>query len=255
MMYPPSQFQKVLSLHATGKAVSLNPAFKLKTPVTPQVLNGFMSDEAFKRDHSMYMHSRDFLPMPVPASPLLCMIMHNRPLFERYTDSFKTLSMLRIIVQCFALNPYLRNERILKAQQVLLDKTIAMEEQMHKDIEACKDLDEFIVIMEHTTYYRIHTYEECVHDMFDLQVPLDHCLTPTDDAVTVQDASAIPALLTHYFATKQEIRNVRMEKALPEGEEFIKVNYFTLPICLREGNLYKNFLSRQLAQEYYNFIK
>lgn len=250
--FPASQYQKVLALHPTGKAVTLNPEYKIQTPVTPQILNGFLSDEAFLRDHSMFMHGCDFLPMPVTVSPLVVMLKHTQQLVPRYSTSFRTLHMLRTIVQCFSLNPYLQNERIFKAKQVLLDKTMALEEQMRKDIAECQSLEEFMLIMERTTFYRIHTYEECVHDMFDLKVPLECCLTPA----TVPDGKdwEMDDLLEHYFETKERIRNVRMEKAQPDDVDYQPVKYFHLPPP-SGGPVYKNFFNSNLAREYFEFLK
>jgi len=239
--FPPSSaYQTVLSLHPSGKAVSLNPKFKLKTPITPQLLNGFMSDEAFRRDHSMYMHSRDFLPMPVSASPLLCMIMHGRTLFERYTDSFKTLSMLRTIVQCFAVNPFLRNDQIMNAHKRVLEQTTVMEEALHKELENVTDVNQFILIMKKSTLYRIHMYEQCVRDMFKLDVPLECCLTPDEENVPME----LQSILQHYLETKEAIRNVRLEKALPDGQSFTPIKYFTFPSDYQT-----------LMAEYLKFIK
>lgn len=240
----------VLEVHGSGKAVVLNPKFRLKTPVTPQLLNGFMSEEAFRIDHSMYMHSRDFLPMPIPASPLLCMII-QRPMFERYTDSFKTLSMLRTIVQCFALNPYLCNERIKKAHRKALEDTAELEERLHEQIQG---IDGFLELMERSTFERIHVYERCVHDMFNLDVPIEACLTPVERGILAQDPEAMQKVLYHFLKNKEAIRNVRMEKSLPEGEHYTHVKYFTCQ-PQDQGPLYNGFLDERTVFEYFKFIQ
>ena len=193
---------RVLELHPSGKAVALNPKFRLKTPVTPQLLNGFMSEEAFRIDHSMYMNSRDFLPMPIPQSPVLCMLI-QRPLFERYTDSFKTLSMLRTIVQCFALNPYLRNARIEKAHQKVLEETTELEERFHAEMEKTQDINAFLNILELSTYDRIHMYEKCIRTMFELNVPEEMCLTPIERGIVASNPEGMQRVLYHFLKNIQ----------------------------------------------------
>lgn len=252
--FPASEYTQILLLHGSGKLVSVKPGNKPKTPVTPQLLNGFMSEERFRIDHAMYMHSRDFLPMPVPASPILCLLMQSRSHFNRYTDSFATLSQLRIIVQCFALNPYLRNERIEKAHAKALEQTVVLEEQMHKEIANIGDnVDQFIKILERTTYYRIHIYEQCVHDMFEMNIPLACCLTPSNETVIAQDVDRMQSILFHFLKNKEAIRNVRMEKAMPEGETYEHIKYFSCDPNAQP--LYNNFLDRQTVMEYLKFIQ
>ncbi len=250
--FPASEYQKVLVLNATGKFVSLNSAYRIYTPVTPQILNAFLSDEAFLRDHSMFMHGCDFLPMPVTVSPLVVMLKDTQKMVNRYTTSYDTLHLLRTIVQCFALNPHLSDERILAAKNALVDKTVAFEEQMYQDVAKCQGLEEFMLVMEQTTLYRIHLYEACVHAMFDLKVPLASCLTPSE--VPKGNDWKMDQLLAHFFETKERIRNVRAEKALPEDTVFEPVKYFHLPPPANVP-VYKNFFNSNLAREYFEFLK
>lgn len=256
----------ILDIHPSGKAVSVKPKYHLKIPVTPQLLNGFLGDEAFKTDHADYMHSRDFLVMPVHVSPLYCAI-QKLPLKQRYTDSFESISILRTIIQCFRVNPYLESGEnrkcIVESHNWMIEQTNALEEKMFEALEKLntEDLKGFIQIMEQSTLERIHVLEETIWRMFKLEriMPLEYCLTPKVTPSFQGKPEDARRLMAHYFETKQLLRNIRMEKSLPDDVEYEPVRYFDIE-AIRNGRwdpntLYNSYLDPQTVKEYKLFLK
>lgn len=253
----------MLEVHPSGKAVNLLPQYaKMTIPIIPQLINGFMADEELKRDHSVYMHTRDFLPMPVFKSPLLVFIM-KKHWDNRYADSFQVISILRQIIQCYCVNPFLdynkeNEKRLADAHSWMVEETSKLEEGLFKELEGGAD---FVTTMERTTIERIHILEECIHRMFDLDIPLEYCLTPPqapplDSGI---EKRQVAQLLCHYFETKQLLRNVHMEKGLPDDAKFEPTVYFDIEDMktriFRDSSLHNGYLDRWTIAEYINFLK
>lgn len=256
----------MLEVHPSGQAVNLIAPFdKMTTPIIPQLLNGFMADEELKRDHSVYMHTRDFLPMPVYKSPLLVFIMKRR-WDNRFSDSFAVISILRQIIQCYCLNPFLdytkENKKLMDdAHTCMINETSRLEENMFDELQKIENPADFVQIMERTTIERINILEKCIHSMFNFDFPLEYSLTPREAPPIDKsiDKKHISRLFCHFFETKQLLRNVHMEKALPDDAPFEPTIYFNIldmkDRIFRDPELHNGYLDRWTVSEYINFLK
>lgn len=252
----------ILEIHPSKNAVSVPQQYQLNVPVTPHLLNGFLSDPELRNDHADYMHTCDFLIMPVHVSPLLCAI-QKLSWRKRYVDSFESISILRLIIQCFRVNPHLPGDkkRIREAHDWMIEETNKLEMALVEQLEELTDdnLEGFITIMEQSTLRRIRILEETIWRMFSVGkvFPLAACLTPLETPNLTEGLPEMRRVTARYLETKQLLRNIRAEKALPEGNTYQPVNYFDLG-AIKEGrreNLHRNHIDPETAREYKLFLK
>jgi hypothetical protein len=230
-----SRCQDFLAIHANLMLATPRVAFK--SPLSLQVLQAYMADEDLRIKHSEYMHSREFLFIPVHKSPLLIALI-PRSWHYRYTDSFESLSMLWSIISSYSTLLNISRDELIKQSDEMDEK---MFEAMN---DPTMDEKKFCSIMSDITIQRIQIHERFLWDMLKLKFPVEQILTPslfpTIQMLQKDDQDKYYDRMAHYFETKEALRNVREEKATPEGE-FKSKNYFP--------NKGRNNL------EYYKFLK
>lgn len=232
----------MLTVHANQLLVARKHAFS--SPISPQVLNAFLSDAAIKTHMSEYVHSANILVMPVHYSPLLVYLVRPQPWTYRYTDSLKMLSMLWSIIQCYTCVDYPNKnvERIKKAREELVVQINDLNARMCETLQ----MDTFFEQMETFTIERINLHETCLLRIFGMDVPV---LTPMEfkPDVSALEADArlkLRGVTEHFFKTKERLMNVRLES---------DDRYFTFD--QNQENPYKGYMCRKLAREYFNCIK
>lgn len=242
---------QVLTLHANNLLVA--PKFtNFKTPISPMVLNGYLSDQELRITQSEYIHSANILVMPVHCSPLLVYLMPRKWTY-RYTDSLKTLSILWSIIQCYCCVDYIGKnvEQTKKAKDELIVNCEKLNENLMIAIKGCNK-DTFFNIMEIFTIDRIRLHEACICKMFGFTFPIESIYTPQmvpSFNLLEKDAQAnFSSIVKHFFQTKEALINVRTERASPEGT-FVQKQYFTH--FEPDKNTYMN---RELAYQYYKCI-
>jgi hypothetical protein len=239
-----------LTLREDGMYIA--PKFRAPSPVSPFVLNGFANDTELRVVSSEYIHSANILVMPVHYSPLLAYLVFRPPWIYRYTDSLKMLSMLWSIIQCYSVVDYPQKnaKRIDEARRELM---LGCEELNEKIVGG----GDFIRAMESFTIDRIRLHEACIWKMFGYGFPVEIAQTPhVTPPLSVLDKATqdqFPAIIKHFYETKDFLVNVRLEKAQEQGA-YQAVRHFT---CLDEGfgeNPYNGYLSHKFAREYHIFL-
>ena len=227
-----SQCQEFLTIHAN--LVLATPRVPFKSPLNLQALQAYMADDDLKIKHSEYMHSREFLYMPVHKSPLLIALI-PRPWHYRYTDTFASISTLWSIISCFTTLLNLPRDELIQELDDLDDK-------MFEDIKNMSQ-EQFINYMAKFTIDKIQMYERFIWKTFKLKVPMEYILTPhmypTIKMLCDEDKLKYNERMAHCFETKEILRNVKMEKASPEGE-YVAKSFF--PSKGRDLFEYYNFL-------------
>lgn len=246
---------QVLTLHANELLVA--PKFNnFKTPISPFVLNGFQSDQNLRITLSDYVHSANILVMPIHCSPLLVYLMPKKWTY-RYTDSFKTLSMLWSIIQCYCCTDYIGKnvEQTKAAKDELISKCSDLNDALIAAVKNTNGVEQaFYSVMEKFTIERIHIHEACICKMFGFTFLIESIytpyMTPTFNVLEKNAQSTFTSVVKHFFQTKEALINVRIERASPEGTHVSK-QYFT---CLDNGfgeNPYNGYMNRELAHQYY----
>jgi len=228
-----SQCQKFLKLHANQMLVTVDG---FKSPMDIRILQAYLGDDDLKIKHSEYVHSREFLFMPVHKSPLLVALM-QKPWHYRYTDSFSSISLLWSMISSIT--------TLLKIpRDDLVAKLDEMDEKMFERLKVIKNGEEdFKSVMGDFTIEKIQTYERFLWKILNLKMPVEFILTPhmfpKIENLMQDDQKVYFQRMAHCFETKEVLRNVRLEKASPEGEYVFK-KYFP-----NKG---------QNLQEYFNFL-
>lgn len=230
-----SRCQEFLTIHANLMLATPRVAFK--SPIALQVLQAYMADDDLRVKHSEYVHSREFLFIPVHKSPLLIALI-PRNWHYRYTDSFESLSMLWSIISSYSTLLNVPRDELIKQSDEMDEK---MFEAMN---DPTMDEKKFYNIMTDVTIRRIQMHERFLWDMLKLKFPVEYILTPplfpTIEMLQKDDQAKYFERMAHYFETKEALRNAREERATPEGEFVAKI-YFP-----SKG---RNYL------EYYKFLK
>lgn len=258
------QQKGVLEHHPNGKLVKrANPNLKLN--VDPKAFSVCNAEEKFRYDIAKWLFSRDFLPMPVEMSPVLCYI-SPKEWQERHSDSITVISMLRTIIECYGA---LGNERSIKAIKHEYDEGIKKLEQnvietMRKLLNqyhaAEKDtLTEYVMCMKRWTIERIRLMEKQALGVlqYNGNEDEDEFLTPFSDAPVV-DMNRFLAATQHFFQTKEQIRNGRMEKRTAEYHGEIK--YFDVEAIkhrmttMNKDEVFGGFIDRHTLLEYFRFM-
>lgn len=250
-------YKNILDLHANGMAVK--PKKEYKSPVSPQLLNGYFSDKALAIEHSYTIHGRNFFIMPVHLSPILCLYM-TKPWTYRWTDSLKTISMLWGIIICYSANKYLdfykENKELIDPLYVELIINIdKMEDAMFAAVQ--NNQKDYIQNMQNFTIERINMLEIYLHKLFKMEehFKVECVLTPKEypNASLLEQGFNFRNVINHFFNTKNEVRNVRMKKSTPEDVKYEYIRHFSLnpPI----GDLYNGYLDKILVEEYFKFMQ
>lgn len=239
-------------VHPSGNAITLRNKFRgIRSPVMPHLIKAYQSDEELRNKHSWVLHGINFLPMPIHESPIMCLLYH-RPWTNRWVDSVKNISLMLDIINLYTeIMP-----GTAQARDEMEKKTTEMERATCEQIERIKDPMEFVHLLEEATIRRINLLEECMRNMFFPQVPLEACMTPREfPALPAESAPKWMQLLAHYFEIKQQVRHIRLEKALPDHappREFR--HYFNIEAMKERVPTYRGFLDEETAREYLNFM-
>ena len=213
------------------------------------------------------IYKKNYLPMVVETSPLLCYIM-RKEWTNRYTDSIKTISLLHQIINCYGypgLEFFDTNmERIKKAQDDYIKqaekidaKLFAMVKEIEgnlktKSINEKEAITEFIKIMEQTTITRINLLEQRILRMFNVDEAL---FTPQSrpefQNLPQEDQKRAGEVLCEFYKSKQWYRN--------DFDGTPEVKWFDLADipkrrekCLPD-ELFRGYLDRFTMWEYLKF--
>jgi len=100
-----------------------------------------------------------------------------------------------------------------------------MDKKMFEDIKNMSQT-QFTNYMNKFTIDKIQLYEKFIWKTFKLKVPVEYILTPhmypTIAMLCDEDKLKYNERMAHCFETKEVLRNVKMEKASPEGEYVAK---------------------------------
>ncbi len=245
--------EKFIEVHPTGKLVTRKVPFK--SPVLPQILNGYASDPDLRIQDSRLLHSRDFLFMPVHMSPVLIYLI-GKPWHHRYTDSFSVMYQLWTILRAYSNpeDPYyqMNKETIDRARATMMDETTIFDEQLyqffHSDAGNNLPKDDFVKYMQVSTINRIRILEKCLQTCFHFHgfPPL---LTlyeyPTIDQLTKDAQGNYCKYLENYYNMKQIVRVDRLKKECGLEEE--KEYFPSLRGAVKDYDA--------LLREYYNYLK
>ncbi len=244
---------KVLEVHASTKLITRKIPFR--SPVLPQLLNGYASDEELRVSDARMIHSREFLFMPVHISPVLVYLI-GKPWHHRYTDSFSVIYQLWTIGRTYSnpRDPYyqMNKDTIDKARAVMMDETTLLDAKIYDFFHSPegKDLpkDDFVKYMQIATIDRIRILEKCLQSYFHFHgfPPL---LTPYElppiESLTKDAQAKYWEHLEHYYDLKQVIRVDRLKK---ESNIDDQTEYFpTLRAAVKDYDA--------LLREYYNYLK
>lgn len=214
-----SQCSEFLTLHANGLLVTPKKAFK--SPLKIEILQMYAADKDLAAMHAIYIHSREFLYIPVHKSPLLVALI-PRPWHYRYTTSYNSLSMLWSIIETYTTLLGIKRDKLIIESDELDDK-------MFKTLEADLNEEQFLEVMRKLTIEKIQLHERFIHGMFDYKFPVEYILTPfvfpKIEMLQEEDRKEYDKRMGNYFEEKNKIMNSKLEKATPEGE-YIPKNFF-----------------------------
>jgi hypothetical protein len=239
--------QQFLEIHASQVLVTRKIPYK--TPIIPQLLNGYASDRDLRIQDSRMLHSREFLFMPVHMSPVLIYLI-NKPWHHRYTDSFSVIYQLWTIGRTYSnpQDPYYQmyKERIDAARAVMLEEMTRFDEQLIQHMRTTElSQDAFISYMQVATIDRIRILEKFIQSLFNmpfppLQTPYEY---PLVTKLSLEAQGKYEEHMAHYYDSKQVVRNDRLKNE--SGFEESK-NYFPSLAT-------KNYSG--LMYEYYQYLK
>jgi hypothetical protein len=195
----------------------VRPKQPFKNLIDVRMIQAYMADDDLKIKHSEYVHSREFLFMPVHKSPLLIALM-PRPWHYRYTDSFASISLLWTFITVITTLLKLPRDKVIEELDILDKNTL-------------ENLNEktFRETMMNYTIQKIQIYERFLWKLLNLNFPVELILTPhmfpNFEQLTKEDQDSYLVKMAHYFETKELLRNIRMEKGSPEGQYKHKI-YF-----------------------------
>lgn len=247
--------------------------------VNPDYLLGYNGDAEERARNSIYIHSRDFLIMPIHNSPMYVFLTSARNTWvPRYVDSLAVITNLTIIIHAYTTNPglnyyTLHKERIDSAKE-LWDENLTVLDNKYKneqlpdiyrrfaneEINEKQALQEFLIVMENATFERIRISERCLAMIFGLP-----CLETPKEVVNInnyakEQRAKFPEILCHYFETKQQVLNQRMKLATPEDEEFVSTQYFDIEDMktrferAEAEEIFKGYIDRMTAWEYFVYL-
>ena len=237
----------LFEVHESGKLVTRKIPYK--SPVLPQLMNGYTSDAELRVQDARMINSREFLFMPVILSPVLIYLI-GKQWHHRYTTSFSVIYQLWIIGRTYS-NPedpyYLFNkEAVDKARSTMMDEMTLFDENLFKSVQNFPlnvSEGEFLKFMQIATIDRIRILEKCIQATFSM--PFPPLLTPYEfpsiDQLSKEDQLGYWKYLENYFECKGAVRSDRLKKesGIEENREYFPAikekNYSKL---LREYFLY-----------------
>ncbi len=248
---------KLLEVHASQVLVTRKVPFR--SPILPQTLNGYSSDESMRVADSRLIHSRELLFMPVHKSPVLIYLI-GKPWHHRYVDSFEVFSELWTICRAYSnpSEPYyqMNKDAIDKARATMMEEMTAFDAQrvafFHSSPGNALEKDDFVKYMQVATIDCIRILEKCAQSCFHfhgfppLQTPYEY---PPVTVLTKEAQSKYWEHLSHYFNIKQVIRVDRLKKESGYEEE---KEYFP---SLRVGEPGAPATYDALLLEYYQYLK
>jgi hypothetical protein len=248
-----SQYEKVLSIHPSGKLVGKILGRQLQVHV--QEMSAFVNREEVRSQINNYLYGLIFLPMPVHVSPI---IVYISPLeWEvRYWDSIRVISffiqMIHAYVLCdFSLFHTRNKPLITKEYKVFLDKIGEHDRRMMTELKDVSDYKVFVKKMETYTIDRINVYERFFYKILQLDAPEECFLTPQLSlpiaCLTEKEQQLVPNVLAHFFDMKQHL--------CCEKEDQFPFNVKDIALRLKGPDVYNGFLDKMTAEEYIKFIK
>lgn len=244
-----------------------------KSPVNVLSVYAFRQDKDESIRMAQYLFSREFLPMPCHNSPVLCAL-KPKTWHPKVADSMEILSMTYAIIrwysECKYDDWYQKNTALVKQAREDFGKNIEALEQTFRDkikpiyfdlkekvINEKEALTRFVNVLTFATIERIRVHETCMKQMFKMPdgIPLTpHDFLPDLPMMRWDDAGKF---LKHYFANKEEIRHVRMER---ETSGYVRKRLFNvdeIPDRIQNwprDEVWRNFFDRMTAWEYFKFL-
>ena len=247
-------YTKYLKVHPSGKLVTRGVLYK--SPVVPQLMNGYTTDQALRIQDARMLNSREFLFMPVHISPVLVYLASEKQWHYRFTTSFSVFSRLWTIGRTYSNpeDPYyqMNKEAIDKARDDMMLEMTQFDDTFLKDVQSFPtDMCEadFVKYMQISTINRIRILEKCIQRCFQLpfQLPPTPYEFPSINQLSKEDETNYVKYLKHYFDCKAAIRRdrLKLESGIDENREYFP------SLIATEGGV--NF--SKLLREYFLFLK
>ena len=227
-----SRAQEFFEVHANGKQV--RPRFPVKVSVVdPHVMRTYEADTPSRIIDADFITQWDILIRACHVSPVL-VFLRALGWEYRFTDTLASISALYQIIRSHSVTPDLTYTKMfgprIRAALVAMDKAIrALEESFYDAVAKDMTKDQWLQVMSSYTIDRIQILERCAHAMFALPFPVEMGLTPhwfpTLDDLEPARKALMPRVAFDYYKKKQMLRNVRLEKALPEDTVFEPETY------------------------------
>lgn len=258
---------------------------KTLLPFAPNVLNGLESIDDLTAVQKCVLSVYNVLPMPVPLSPIVALLMSNvprgarppqkRPHLSWIQSGFQLRSLVFLVHQrVIPFHSSVTNEYPQQCHDEMLEQIASYEafhqlrlQHLFEEQSGSNHTNLFIEYLEDFAWYYLHTLERFLFktliEPHESNIELEHMLTPRV-VINLWDChpSIVPSIqkcVVDFFAL--HVQATHKHEQRHAGPDYVQKNCIHLQdiqrriTCTPLQNLYRGYIDSQTLEEYWEFSK